>query len=100
MALQRQRSNNPLNSEDLVALEQMLLESGAGVAADIDRAKVHAHGLRLFVHSIVGLDREAAAEASGTYHDGAKFTPDQIHLINLIVNELTANGIIEPARRL
>lgn len=45
----------------------------------------------------MGLDRQAAAEAFGTYLDGTKFTADQIRLINLIVNELTANGV-EPAR--
>jgi type I restriction enzyme R subunit len=44
------------------------------------------------------LDREAAVEAFGSYLDGTKFTADQIHFINLIINELTANGVVEPAR--
>jgi len=29
---------------------------------------------------------------------GTRFTADQIRIINLIVNELTANGVVEPAR--
>ncbi|CAM5681587.1 hypothetical protein MAUB1S_01476 [Mycolicibacterium aubagnense] len=33
-----------------------------------------------------------------TYLDGTKFTADQIQFISLIVTELTANGIVEPAR--
>jgi type I restriction enzyme R subunit len=32
------------------------------------------------------------------YLDGTKFTADQIHFINLIINELTANRVMEPAR--
>ena len=98
IALQRLRRNKALTPDDLQALEQMLLDSGAGDAAAIDQAKVESHGLGLFIRSLVGLDREAALEAFGTYLDGAKFTAKQIRFINLIVNELTANGVMEPAR--
>ena len=45
----------------------MLLESGAGTEADIARAREEAHGLGLFVRSLVGLDREAATEAFDRY---------------------------------
>jgi hypothetical protein len=38
----------------------MLIESGAGTEQDIARAREEAHGLGLFVHALVGLDREAA----------------------------------------
>ncbi|MGA9358481.1 MAG: type I restriction-modification enzyme R subunit C-terminal domain-containing protein [Mycobacterium sp.] len=55
-------------------------------------------GTELFIRSLVGLDREAALEAFGTYLDGTKFTAEQIRFINLIVNELTANGVMDPAR--
>jgi type I restriction enzyme, R subunit len=92
------RRNKALTPDDLQALEQMLLDSGAGDAATIDQAKEESHGLGLFIRSLVGLDREAALEAFGTYLDGTKFTADQIRFINLIVNELTANGVMEPAR--
>ena len=64
----------------------------------IDQAKEESHGLGLFIRSLVGLDREAALEAFGTYLDGTKFTAEQIRFINLIVDELTANGVMEPAR--
>ena len=52
----------------------------------------------MFIRSLVGLDRQAALEAFGTYLDGTKFTAEQIRFINLIVDELTANGVMEPAR--
>ncbi len=98
IALQRLRRNKPLTPDDLEALERMLIDSGVGGQADIELAREQSHGLGLFVRSLVGLDREAAAEAFGTYLDGTRFNTDQIHFINLIVTELTANGVVEPAR--
>ena len=98
IALQRLRRNKALTPDDLQALEQMLFDSGAGDATTIDQAKEASHGLGLFIRSLVGLDREAALEAFGTYLDGTKFTADQIRFVTLIVNELTANGVMEPAR--
>ena len=98
VALQRLRRNKALTPEDLDALEQMLIDSGAGEAADIAQAKEESHGLGLFIRSLVGLDHEAALEAFAAYLDGTKFTAEQIRFINLIVNELTANGVMEPAR--
>ncbi|MCX2934940.1 DEAD/DEAH box helicase family protein [Mycobacterium sp. CVI_P3] len=98
VALQRLRRNKPLTPEDLASLEQMLIESGTGEQADIDLAKEQSHGLGLFVRSLVGLDREAAVEAFGSFLDGTRFNADQIRFINLIVTELTANGFMEPVR--
>ena len=98
VALQRLRRNKPLTPDDLVSLERMLIDSRSGEAADIAQAKEQSQGLGLFVRSLVGLDREAAVEAFGVYLDGTKFGTDQIRFINLIVNELTANGVVEPAR--
>jgi type I restriction enzyme, R subunit len=98
VALQRLRRNKPLTPADLEALECMLIDSGTGDQADLDLACEQSHGLGLFVRSLVGLDREAAAEAFGDYLEGSGFTVDQIRFINLIVDELTANGIVEPAR--
>jgi type I restriction enzyme, R subunit len=98
VALQRLRRNKPLTPDDLVSLEQILIDSGTGEAADIAQAKEQSHGLGLFVRSLVGLEREAAVEAFGAYLDGTKFSVDQIRFTDLIVNELTANGVMEPAR--
>lgn len=98
LALQRLRRNKPLTADDLAALEQMLLDSGAGEAPDIDRAKEEAHGLGLFIRSLVGLDRGAVLESFARFLDGTRFTADQIRFINLIVDELTANGVMEPVR--
>jgi type I restriction enzyme, R subunit len=67
IALQRLRHNKPITPDDLISLEQMLVESGTGEAADIELAKEQSHGLGLFVRSLMGLDRQAAVEAFGGY---------------------------------
>jgi len=97
VALQRLRRNKPLTSDDLQALEKMLLVSGAGAAA-IAKAKEAAQGLGLFIRSLVGLDHQAAVDAFADYLDATKFTANQIHFVNHIVTELTNSGIMEPAR--
>lgn len=98
IALQRLRRNKALTPDDLRALEQMLIDSGTGDAEVIAKAKEQSRGLGLFIRSLVGLDREAALEAFAHYLDGSKFTANQLNFINLIVDELTANGVMEPAR--
>lgn len=98
LALQRLRRNMQLTDSDLAALEQMLVDSGAGGADDIARAGEQAHGLGLFIRSLVGLDRQAAVEAFGKYLDSENFTVEQIRFVTLIIDEVTANGVMEPAR--
>lgn len=98
VALQRLRRNKPLTPDDLVSLEKMLIDSGIGEAADIAHAKEQSHGLGLFVRSLVGLDRAAAVEAFDSYLNGSRFSANQIHFINLIVDDLTANGVVEVGR--
>lgn len=98
IALQRLRRNRQLTADDLESLEQMLIDSGVGTAEDVARATEEAQGLGLFIRSLVGLDRQAAVETFGRYLDGSKFTVDQIRFINLIIDELTASGVMDPAR--
>ncbi|WP_018332630.1 DEAD/DEAH box helicase family protein [Actinomycetospora chiangmaiensis] len=97
-ALQRLRRNLQLTPLDLEQLEAMLVASGAGEQTDIDTAVEQAHGLGRFIRSLVGLDRSAAVEAFATYLDDTRFTLDQIRFVNMIVDELTASGLMEPGR--
>ena len=64
------------------------------------RADAESNGLGLggFVRSLVGLDREAAIEAFARFLDGSTYTVAQVRFVNLIVDELTANGVVEPRR--
>ena len=97
VALQRLRRNKQLTPEDMGSLEKMLIAAG-GQRADIVWATEQQGGLGLFIRSLIGLDRAAALEAFARFLDGNMYTVDQVRFVNLIVNELTATGAMEPAR--
>lgn len=98
IALQKLRRNKQLTPDDLTALEQMLVSAGVGQPADVAWVAERSGGLGLFIRSLVGLDRGAAADVFAEYLDGSRFTVDQVRFIGLIVQELTANGVVEPRR--
>jgi type I restriction enzyme, R subunit len=97
LSLQRLRRNQPLTPSDLSELEKMLVQAG-GSQALIQEAKEQSQGLGIFIRSLVGLDREAAMLAFSGFISGTTATPDQIEFIELIVRELTQNGVMEPDR--
>ena len=97
VSLQRLRRNQPLTPTDLVELEKMLVAAG-GSQEIISAAKEQSHGLGIFIRSLVGLDREAAVEAFSKFTSGTKATPDQIEFIDLVIQELTQNGVMEAGR--
>ena len=76
----------------------MLIQAGVGTKDDVDRAGTEAHGLGLFVRSLVGLDLEAAAEAFSTFLRNSTYTASQLDFLNLIIEHLTATGAMEAAR--
>jgi type I restriction enzyme R subunit len=92
------RRNLQLTADDLTSLETMLLESGAGTETDIAKAREEAHGLGLFVRSLVGLDREAATAAFDRYLSDTAFSTNQLRFVQMVVEGLTANGVVEVAR--
>jgi len=91
------RMNQPLTGSDLAELERLLGKSGTGGLDDIRRAADEAHGLGLFVRSLVGMDRGAAKNALGEFIRGKPLTANQLEFVNLIVDHLTEHGIMEPA---
>ena len=97
LALQRLRRNKQLTGNDLTVLEQMLVASG-GHQGDIVWANERTGGLGIFVRGLVGLDRAAAMDAFAHYLNGAVFSVEQVRFVNLIVEELTKNGVMEPKR--
>jgi type I restriction enzyme R subunit len=99
VAIQKLRRNVTLTSSDLSELERMLVESGVGGREDLERAKTEAHGLGLFVRSLVGLDRGAAKQAlDGFLAANTTLSANQIQFVNLIVNHLTEHGLMEAKR--
>ncbi|GAA2573795.1 DEAD/DEAH box helicase family protein [Microbacterium binotii] len=97
LALQRLRRNRPLTESDLSELEKMLVDAGAG-PVDLEWAAGQGGGLGVFIRGLVGLDRSAVMEAFEQYLDDTKFSVDQIRFVNLIVEELTRNGVMDPGR--
>jgi type I restriction enzyme R subunit len=97
LSLQRLRRNQPLTATDLAELEKMLIDAG-GSPELINEAKEKSHGLGIFIRSLVGLDHETAMQAFSEFISGTTATPNQIEFINLIVQELTQNGVMEPDR--
>ena len=90
-------SKYPFTAADLVELQRMMVEAG-GTNALIEEAKEKSQGLGLFIRSLVGLDREAAMQAFSEFLKGSTATPDQIEFIELVVQELTLNGVMEADR--
>ncbi|MGF1651809.1 MAG: DEAD/DEAH box helicase family protein [Actinomycetales bacterium] len=97
VALQKLRRNRQLTAADLDALSEMLVAAG-GTTSVIEDAVRKAGGLGLFVRSLVGLDRAAAMEAFAAFLDTDTYSADQIRFVTLIIDELTANGSMEPGR--
>jgi type I restriction enzyme, R subunit len=95
LAVYKLRMNEPLTPTDLAELGRMLSQSGIGNAEDVQRAKEMSHGLGLFVRSLIGLDREAAKKALGSFLGGKPLRANQIEFLNLIVDHLTEHGSMD-----
>ena len=97
LSLQRLRRNQPLTSSDLDELGKMLVRAG-GSAEVIQQATEQSRGLGIFIRSLVGLDREAAKQAFSQFVVGTTATANQLEFVALIVQYLTENGVMDPAR--
>jgi type I restriction enzyme R subunit len=97
LALQRLRRGQALTPTDLVELERMLADAG-GTPELIQKAAEAKFGLGIFIRSLAGMEREAVAQAFSEVIAGTRATPDQIEFIELIVSELTTNGVMDAGR--
>jgi type I site-specific restriction endonuclease len=96
-AIHKLRTNTRLAAADLSELERMLIESGAGGPDAVERAKAGADGLGVFVRSLVGLDRETAKRAMAGFLAGKPLGANPIEFVNLVVDQLTERGVVDPA---
>ncbi len=94
LAVQKIRRNRQITTTDLDELERIFVESGIGTEAEVSRAKASSGGLGLFLRSLTGLDREAAAAAFGKFQEGKTSTSAQIRFVNEIIDYLAHNGTI------
>ncbi|MCA1673629.1 MAG: restriction endonuclease subunit R, partial [Actinobacteria bacterium] len=88
------RRNRQITATDLDELERIFIETGIGTEAEINHAKTNSGGLGLFLRSLVGLDREAAAAAFGKFQEGKTFTSVQLRFLNEMIDYLAHNGTI------
>ena len=95
ITIRKLRMNKPLTASDLDELERILVENGIGRRDDIARAKEESKGLGVFARSLVGMDRQAAKEALGSFLNGKALSANQIEFVNLIVDHLTEYGIMD-----
>jgi type I restriction enzyme, R subunit len=95
LAIHKLRFNEPLTDADLFALEEIFAAEGS-TPEEIEAAKKEGDGLGLFVRSLIGLDREAAALSD--FMRVKNLTANQIEFTNLIINHLSSRGWIELAR--
>ena len=98
VSIRKLRNNRPLTVTDIAALERMLGGSGLGAPNELRRAVEESQGLGLFVRSLVGMDRSAAKDAMRTFLAGKSLSANQIEFVNLVVDQLTEQGIVAPDR--
>lgn len=99
IVLHKLKHNVPITETDIQDLERLLFETGeVGTREDFEQAFGRQEHLGLFIRSIVGLDREAAKKAFSDYLNEHRFNSIQIQFVNLIIDYLSQNGAIEPAK--
>src|SRR5258708_39147941 len=80
IAVLKVKRNEPLTSTDLKELERIFVEAGVDEASLI--ALRADGGLVRFVRSLVGLDREAAKQASAGFLEGRTLTAGQLEVVD------------------
>jgi type I restriction enzyme, R subunit len=95
IAVLKLRRNDPLTKTDLDELERMFAQAGMGSPDEIDLVRQEG-GLGVFVRSLIGLDRSAAIQALEGFIQGRTLTASQHEFLNVIVEHLTARGVVDP----
>lgn len=98
LTIHKLRNNVPITRPELDELERLLFEQGTiGTKEEF----VKAYGdkpLGRFVRSILGLEINAAKQAFGEILNNQTLNATQIRFINTLINYLSVNGVVEPAK--
>ncbi|MFC4990645.1 type I restriction-modification enzyme R subunit C-terminal domain-containing protein [Rubritalea tangerina] len=98
--IKKLREGKPLTPQDVEQLQNMLVQLGDTAGSQLlDEMLVRneAPNLLLFIRSCVGMSREAALKHFSSYLDSQSFSSTQIRFVELIVSQLTANGVVSAA---
>jgi type I restriction enzyme, R subunit len=96
MTIKKIHMNWPITDADVEELKRVLL--AVGTDSDLERVQAEVGGFGLFVRTLIGLNLSAAQEALSAFLDQKRYNAKQIHYIGLVVQELTANGIVDARR--
>jgi type I restriction enzyme R subunit len=73
----------------------VLVAAGIGDDASFAEASERAGSFSRFVRSLVGLDRNAVKVRFADLLDEKRWTVHQIRWVNLVIDELSLNGVVE-----
>jgi type I restriction enzyme R subunit len=92
IAILKLKRNEPLTKSDLAEIDRIFVEAGVDQAS-LDALR-SAGGVGRFVRSLVG--HAAAKQAFAGFLDGRSLTADQLEFLDLIIDHLTARGVMDP----
>ncbi|WP_419994516.1 DEAD/DEAH box helicase family protein [Streptomyces boninensis] len=95
LAVQKIRRNRQITTTDLTELEQIFLQTGFGTEEDIQRVKNETGGMGIFLRSLGGLERSAAAAAFDAFQAERSLTASQLDFLNLLIDYLAKNGVVD-----
>lgn len=98
ITIQKLRRNEQLTGQDLAELERILRTEADASDDDLIAIKANDGGLGLFIRSLVGLERDAAKNAFASFMSSRTLNSNQIEFIDLIINQLTEQGAMDPRR--
>ena len=93
------RTNKPLTHADLQELDDLLFQaSGFASRKEFEACFGPQPLLGEWVRGLVGMDREAAKAAFGTFLSGSQYSSAQIEFINGVIDYLSERGTIKPVQ--
>lgn len=98
VALHKLRTGRALTSVDLEQLEEVLTSAGGLDPALLHDEATEAGGLGRLVRSIVGMERSAVEQALADFVAAPGFTHRQHAFVDLVVQQLTIAGYLDPRR--
>jgi type I restriction enzyme R subunit len=97
ITLARLRQGKPLTQSDLDELQRLFADADVIGADEFEQVTKTLPDLPVFIRSLVGLDRAAAQQAFNEALADATLSALQIRFVETIIDQLTANGAMDPA---